>query len=195
MALMKSKQITLTSNVNGEKEERIYNIGRYDGYTGLYMIGLGAELLDSAARKKMLSTDTVFAKKLQDMLKEQGKYIELVTDDGAASLEPVSMLKAAVPDVDIALQLMREVHDYNTALFFKRKPLESLPEMDGEGPRVRQENIGPIVGFILGEKAATIKELREDYDVEDMLNIYESLMVKHANAYWAYRDSLKPKNG
>ncbi|AHK11692.1 tail assembly chaperone [Shewanella sp. phage 1/41] len=117
MALMKSKQITLTSNVNGEKEERIYNIGRYDGYTGLYMIGLGAELLDSAARKKMLSTDTVFAKKLQDMLKEQGKYIELVTDDGAASLEPVSMLKAAVPDVDIALQLMREVHDYNTALF------------------------------------------------------------------------------
>lgn len=117
MALKKPKRITLTSNVNGEKEERTYNIGRYDGYTGLYMIGLGAELLDSAARKKMLSTDTVFAKKLQDMLKEQGKYIELVTDDGAVSLEPVNMLKAAVPDVDIALQLMREVHDYNTALF------------------------------------------------------------------------------
>lgn len=117
MALKKPKRITLTSNVNGEKEERTYNIGRYDGYTGLYMIGLGAELLDSAARKKMLSTDTVFAKKLQDMLKEQGKYIELATDDGAVSLEPVNMLKAAVPDVDIALQLMREVHDYNTALF------------------------------------------------------------------------------
>ena len=81
------------------------------------MIGLGAELLDSAARKKMLSTDKVFAKKLQDMLKEQGKYIELVTDDGAASLDTVNMLKAAVPDPDIALQLMREVHDYNTALF------------------------------------------------------------------------------
>ena len=117
MALLKPKQITLTSNVNVVKEERVYNIGRYDGYTGLYMIGLGAELLDSAARKKMLSTDKVFAKKLQDMLKEQGKYIELVTDDGAASLDTVNMLKAAVPDPDIALQLMREVHDYNTALF------------------------------------------------------------------------------
>ena len=115
--LKKPKQITLSSNVNGEKEERTYNIGRYDGYTGLYMIGLGAELIDSAARKKMLATDKIFAKKLQDMLKEQGKYIELVTDDGVASLETVSMLKAAIPDPDIALQLMREVHDYNTALF------------------------------------------------------------------------------
>ena len=115
--LKKPKQITLTSNVNGEKEERVYNIGRYDGYTGLYMIGLGAELIDAAARKKMLATDKIFAKKLQDMLKEQGKYIELVNDEGVASLETVSMLKAAIPDPDIALKLMREVHDYNTALF------------------------------------------------------------------------------
>ena len=115
--LKKPKQITLTSNVNGEKEERVYNIGRYDGYTGIYMIGLGAELIDSAARKKMLATDKIFAKKLQDMLKEQGQYIELVTDEGDASLETVSMLKAAIPDPDIALELMREVHDYNTALF------------------------------------------------------------------------------
>ena len=115
--LKKPKEITLTSNVNGEIEERTYNIGRYDGYTGLYMIGLGAELIDSAARKKMLSTDKIFARKLQDMLKEQGKYIELVTEDGATSLEPISMLRAGIPDPDIALQLMREVHDYNTALF------------------------------------------------------------------------------
>jgi hypothetical protein len=115
--LKKPKQITLTSNVNGEKEERIYNIGRYDGYTGIYMIGLGAELIDAAARKKMLATDKIFAKKLQDMLKEQGKYIELVNDDGVASLETVSMLKVAIPDPDMALKLMREVHDYNTALF------------------------------------------------------------------------------
>ena len=115
--LKKPKQITLTSNVNGEKEERVYNIGRYDGLTGIYMIGLGAELIDAAARKKMLATDKIFAKKLQDMLKEQGKYIELVTDDGTASLETVSMLKASIPDPDIALKLMREVHDYNTALF------------------------------------------------------------------------------
>lgn len=65
--------------------------------------------------------------------------------------------------------------------------------MDGEGPRVRQKNIEPIVGFLIGEKAATIKELREDYDVEDMLNIWESLMVKHANAFYAYKDASKPK--
>lgn len=65
--------------------------------------------------------------------------------------------------------------------------------MDGEGPRVRQENVGAVVGFLLGEKAATIKELREDYDVEDMLDIYDCLMAKHANAYWAYKDSMKTK--
>ncbi len=117
MALMKPKEITLTSNVNGEKESKTYNISRYDGYDGLYMLGLGAELLDSAARKKALTNDGVFAKKLQAMLKEQGKYIELVTDDGCASLDTVKMLKVAVPDPDIALQLMRAVHDYNTALF------------------------------------------------------------------------------
>ena len=105
------------SNVNGEKVSVTYNIGRYDGYSGLFMIGLGAELIDSAARKKMLATDKIFAKKLQDMLKEQGQYIERVTDDGAALLDTVKMLKTCVPDPDIALQLMREVHDYNTALF------------------------------------------------------------------------------
>lgn len=116
-SLMKHKQVTLTSNVNGQKEERTYNIGRYDGYTGLYMIGLGAELLDSAARKKMLSTDQVFAKKLQGVLEAQGKYVEIVTDDGYAVLDTIKMLQVAVPDPDIALQLMREVHDYNTALF------------------------------------------------------------------------------
>lgn len=144
MPLMKPKQITLTSNVNGEKEERTYNIGRYDGYTGLYMIGLGAELLDSAARKKMLSTDTVFAKKLQDMLKEQGKYIELVTDDGAASLEPVNMLKAAVPDVDIALQLMREVHDYNTALFSSANLLSRSQKMMEKGQELGKKILGRL---------------------------------------------------
>ena len=117
MSLMKKKQITLTSNVNKEKVSVTFNVGRYNGYDGLYMIGLGAELIDSAARKKMLSTDKIFAKKLQDMLKEQGRFIELVTDDGEALLDTVSMLKAAIPDPDIALKLMREVHDYNTALF------------------------------------------------------------------------------
>ncbi len=129
MSLMKKKEITLTSNVNGEKVSKVYNIGRYDGYDGLYMIGLGAELLDSAARKKMLSTDKVFAKKLQDMLKEQGKFIELVTDDGCALLDTVKMIKAAVPDPDIALQLMRSVHDYNTALFSSANLLSKSQSM------------------------------------------------------------------
>ena len=116
--LKKPKQITLTSNVNGEKEERVYNIGRYDGYTGLYMIGLGAELIDAAARKKMLATDKIFAKKLQDMLKEQSQYVEYVHDEGVANLgSSIAALKHAIPDPDIALKLMREVHDYNTALF------------------------------------------------------------------------------
>lgn len=117
MALMKPKQITLTSKVNGEVETRTYNIGRYDGYDGIRMIGLGAELLDAAARKKMMSTDGVFATKLQGVLREQGKFIELVTNDGKAILDSVAMLKASIPDPDIAFQLMREVHDYNTAFF------------------------------------------------------------------------------
>ena len=65
----------------------------------------------------MLATDKIFAKKLQDMLREQGQYIEMVNDEGAALLDNVKMLKTCVPDPDIALQLMREVHDYNTALF------------------------------------------------------------------------------
>lgn len=115
--MLNPKEITLTSNVNGEKESRTYNIGRYDGFSGLELIGHAAELLDSAARKKAMSDDGVFAKKLQNMLKMQGKYIELVTENGTASLDTVAMLKASIPDPDIALQLMRAVHDYNTSLF------------------------------------------------------------------------------
>lgn len=152
MALMKHKQITLTSNVNGDKEERTYNIGRYDGYTGLYMIGLGAELLDSAARKKMLATDKIFAKKLQDMLKEQSKYIEYVTDDGVASLESTSMLKAAVPDVDIALQLMREVHDYNTALFSSANLLSRSQKWMEKAQELGKKMLGQLSGSFSEKK-------------------------------------------
>jgi len=117
MALMKPKEITLTSNVNNEKVSVTFNIGRYNGYDGTKIIGHGIELLDAAARKKMLSTDGVFATKLQAMLKIQGHYVELVTDEGTALLDTVKMLQVALPDPDIALKLMREVHDYNTALF------------------------------------------------------------------------------
>lgn len=152
MALMKHKQITLTSNVNGEKEERTYNIGRYDGYTGLYMIGLGAELLDSAARKKMLSTDQVFAKKLQGVLKEQGKYIEIVTDDGAALLDTVNMLKMAVPDPDIALQLMREVHDYNTALFSSANLLSRSQKWMEKAQELGKKILGQLSGSFSEKK-------------------------------------------
>ncbi|AUG84987.1 hypothetical protein MAELSTROM_39 [Pseudoalteromonas phage Maelstrom] len=194
MALMKPKQITLISNVNGEKEERTYNIGRYDGYTGLFMIGLGAELIDSAARKKMLATDKIFAKKLQDMLKEQGKYIELVTDDGAASLETVNMLKTAIPDPDIALKLMREVHDYNTALFNSANLLSTSQKWMEKAQELGKKMLAQLSASSSEKKAATIKELREDYDVEDMLNYWEALMVKEANKYWAYKDSMKNKN-
>ncbi len=150
--LMKPKQITLTSNVNGEKEERTYNIGRYDGYTGLYMIGLGAELLDSAARKKMLSTDKVFAKKLQDMLKEQGRFIELVTDDGTASLETVNMLKTAIPDPDIALKLMREVHDYNTALFNSANLLSTSQKWMAKAQELGKKILGQLSDSSLAKK-------------------------------------------
>ena len=66
--------------------------------------------------------------------------------------------------------------------------------MDGDGPKVRHENIGSIVGFVLGEKAATIKEFREDYDVEDLLNMWEVLMVKEGNKYWAHKEASKPQN-
>ena len=150
--LMKPKQITLTSNVNGEKEERTYNIGRYDGYTGLYMIGLGAELLDSAARKKMLSTDKVFAKKLQDMLKEQGRFIELVTDDGTASLETINMLKTAIPDPDIALKLMREVHDYNTALFNSANLLSTSQKWMAKVQELGKKILGQLSDSSLAKK-------------------------------------------
>ena len=150
--LMKPKQITLTSNVNGEKEERIYNIGRYDGYTGLFMIGLGAELLDSAARKKMLSTDKVFAKKLQDMLKEQGRFIELVTDDGTASLETINMLKTAIPDPDIALKLMREVHDYNTALFNSANLLSTSQKWMAKAQELGKKILGQLSDSYSGKK-------------------------------------------
>ena len=152
MALLKPKRITLTSNVNGDKEERTYNIGRYDGYTGLYMIGLGAELLDSAARKKMLSTDKIFAKKLQDMLKEQGEYIELITDDGVASLKTVSMLKASVPDPDIALKLMREVHDYNTALFSSANLLSRSQKWMATAQELGTKILGQLSGSFSAKK-------------------------------------------
>jgi len=154
MALLKPKQITLTSNVNGEKEERTYNIGRYDGYDGIRMIGLGAELLDAAARKKMMATDGVFAHKLQGVLREQGKFVEFVNgeDGSTVSLDTVAMLKATIPDPDIAFQLMREVHDYNTGFFSSANLYQSSTKWMQKGKELGMKMLKEFQAFSSGKK-------------------------------------------
>lgn len=111
--LIKPKQITLVSNLDGKSEEFIYNIGRYSALDGLDMIEYVTDILKSGVNfsgtKKGL---------LRECLIRMGKYIEAVrqTPEGekCVILDNPKMLEVAIPDGETAMALMVELHNYNT---------------------------------------------------------------------------------
>ena len=58
-----------------------------------------------------------------------------------------------------------------------------------EGRRVDHPNIDPIVACIIGERLATLQELKTIYSMEDMMDMYETIMVGRYNEYLAMQDA------
>lgn len=130
MELIKSKDITLKSEVGGDKVEKNFRIGRYPATEGLFLFGLAIEVLGAAA--KPTSSDIVPARKLQEFSIEICKYVEAQMPSGDyIKLDKKLLIDAHVPDYEMLFMLVREVHDWNSNFFNTDRLLSrSLSVMD-----------------------------------------------------------------
>lgn len=113
--LIKPKRIEITSHVGGEETKVAYNIGRYDGFYGLELVEYATDILKSGLNILKNTKKGLMCECLEKM----GKFIEaVVTDDHGEErlilLDNRTLLSAYMPDVEVSMKLMMEVHDYNT---------------------------------------------------------------------------------
>lgn len=112
--LIKPKEVTLTSSVGGEEIKKTFQIGRYPATVAVEMTTRGAALLRDAI-KGSASNSREFAKSFQELGNDMCRYVEAQMPNGDyVALENEHLINAHIADADMFLQLMREVHDYNT---------------------------------------------------------------------------------
>ncbi|CAH6969646.1 hypothetical protein VCHA30O60_50145 [Vibrio chagasii] len=127
--LIKPKEISLTTNINKVKEQRELRIGRYPATEGIYMIGRVGEVLKQAMLSDVKGTHS-FAKELQTVAIEVCGYCEIKTPNGDYMiLNGEHLINAHIPDQDMLLLLMKEVHDYNTNFFNTGRILKTSRSM------------------------------------------------------------------
>ncbi len=121
--LIDPKEITLKSNVRNVTKE--FNIGYYPATEGIRLLGLFAESVDVAARNKKHETSGLFGDNLQKLAIEVCKYCDVKLSNGNwQRLDSKSMIDSHVPDYELLLSLVREVHDYNSNFFNTTKLLK-----------------------------------------------------------------------
>lgn len=112
--LIKPKEITLKTEVGGDSAEKVFNVGRYPATVAIEMTTRGAALLRDAIKGNPGNSEQ-YSKSFQKLGIDMCKYVEVKTPNG--EFMPLSndhLINAHIPDADMFLMLMREVHDYNT---------------------------------------------------------------------------------
>ncbi|CAH7182595.1 hypothetical protein VCHA50P417_20492 [Vibrio chagasii] len=127
--IVKPKEISLTTNINNVKEKRELRIGRYPATQGIYMIGRVGEVLKQAMLSDIKGTHS-FAKDLRAVSIEVCNFCEIKTPSGEyMELNGEHVINAHIPDQDMLLLLMKEVHDYNTNFFNTGRILKTSRSM------------------------------------------------------------------
>lgn len=128
MELIKSTEITLHSGLHGI--DKTFKISRYPATEGVYLIGMAVEVLGSTVSPS--GADKVSSKKVQEFVIEVCKYVEAQTDGGDfVRLNQKLLIDAHVPDYELLMLLVREVHDWNSNFFNTDRILKgSLSLMD-----------------------------------------------------------------
>ncbi len=112
--LIKPKEITLNSSVSGEAVGKEFQIGRYPATQAIEMITRGASLLRDAVKGSPANSEQ-YAKAFQKLGNDMCKFVEAKMPNGEyVALSSDHLINAHIPDGDMFLLLMREVHDYNT---------------------------------------------------------------------------------
>lgn len=130
MELIEPKEIELTSEVRGVTKS--FRLGMYPATEGIRLLGLFAETVDIAARKKTEDVNGMFGENLKKAAIEICQYVEVKLENGNwQRLENETLINAHVLDYEALLRLVRMVHDHNSVFFSTTKLLKtSLGLMD-----------------------------------------------------------------
>ena len=114
MSLIKPKQIILKSRVDSDATEKTFSIGRYPALDAVEMIArVSAVLRDSA--KGNPQTAIELAKSMKQLATDVCQYVEVELPNGdPLALNNPHMINAHITDGEMLLDLVRQVHDYNT---------------------------------------------------------------------------------
>lgn len=114
--MIEPKEVTLKSEVHGE--ERIFRLGMYPATEGIRLLGLFAETVDIAARKKTEDVNGMFGNNLKKAAVEICQYVEVKLINGNwQKLDNEILINVHVLDYELLLRLVREVHDHNSHFF------------------------------------------------------------------------------
>lgn len=73
-------------------------------------------------------------------------------------------------------------HDGVQLLFFQERERLTLPRFaENAVPQLDFKNVDGVIGAIVGEGLATLRELKERYTLEDALDLYEIIAVRRTN--------------
>ena len=77
-------------------------------------------------------------------------------------------------------------------LFFSEWQDLKFPRWDNrEIAYLDYKNVDPLIGSIICEGKATLKELQEEYSLEDAYLLWECIMISKSNEYLAYKHAEK----
>ena len=79
--------------------------------------------------------------------------------------------------------------------FSERGDLTFIRNIRRDAPSVDYKNVDSFIGTIIANGKATLKELKNDYTLEDAFNLWEIIAVTHYNEYLAYEYAKKHKRG
>lgn len=124
MELIEPKEIELTSEVRGVTKS--FRLGMYPATEGIRLLGLFAETVDIAARKKTEDVNGMFGENLKKAAIEICQYVEVKLENGNwQRLENEPLINAHVLDYEALLRLVRMVHDHNSVFFSTTKLLKT----------------------------------------------------------------------
>jgi hypothetical protein len=109
--------------------------------------------------------------------------IDNYVKDAIDVMQPRLVLKA----------LVKELNDYNFGFLNTRKtfrvPSYLRPDHDYEVRQIEGES--PVMGVLISEGKATLRELQEYYSLEDAFKIYDILFVEKLNSAEAHHEAVK----
>lgn len=93
--------------------------------------------------------------------------------------------------------LVKELNDFNFGFLGRRKTFRvpSYLKSDGDYEVRHIEGESPVMGTLVAEGRASLRELQEYYSLEDAFKIYDILFVEKLNSAEAHHEAFKKVKG